>query len=91
MKRMHLELFGHVQGVAFRAYTMREARSYSLNGWVRNRPDGSVEVIAEGAEEQLRQLRDYCSHGPPTARVSQLEEEWLDYVGDVGPFSIRYA
>lgn len=91
MHRLHLEIFGKVQGVAFRAYTMREARSLGLYGWVRNRTDGSVEVLAEGEKGPLDGLKSFCVHGPPTAAVDKIEDEWLEYLGDLGPFAIRYG
>ena len=91
MDRMHVEVYGRVQGVAFRAHTMRRARELGLCGWVRNRPDGSVEVLAEGELGDLAALRDYCASGPPAAEVRRVEERRLELVGDLGPFSIRYT
>jgi acylphosphatase len=91
MRRVHLEVHGWVQGVAFRAHTVREARALGLAGWVRNRSDGSVEIVAEGDELALERLRDWCREGPPAARVTRLDERWLDHIGDVGPFTIRYT
>ena len=64
-----------VQGVCFRYYTQTQATALGLSGWVRNRPDGSVEIIAEGETEALEQLREWCTHGPPHARVTAVKCE----------------
>ncbi len=64
---------GHVQGVGFRASTQQQARGLGLTGWVRNDPEGFVEVLACGTQAQLQPLRDWLEHGPGPARVSQVE------------------
>lgn len=63
---------GRVQGVCFRAYTRDEARSLGVRGWVRNLPDGRVEVLAKGTPDQLRALEAFCRKGPPHARVRDV-------------------
>lgn len=63
---------GRVQGVGYRAGCCDRARNLGLGGWVRNLPDGSVEVEAEGTAEQLAELRLWCEHGPEGAGVSGL-------------------
>jgi len=65
---------GRVQGVGFRAFVQRHGRSLGLVGWVRNLPDGSVEVVAQGAPETLALLRDYLRRGPRWASVREVEE-----------------
>ena len=72
--RIHLVIEGRVQGVWFRDSTRREAISLGVFGWVRNRPDGTVEIVAEGPEDQVRKLTSWCNHGPPAAGVSQVHE-----------------
>ncbi|MBW2225118.1 MAG: acylphosphatase [Deltaproteobacteria bacterium] len=57
-KRIHLVVRGRVQGVYFRATAQREARQHGLSGWVKNRPDGSVEVVAEGEEDDSPTFAD---------------------------------
>lgn len=88
---MHLQISGRVQGVAFRAYTTREARRLELSGWVRNRTDGSVELLAEGDRAQLEELEAWCHDGPPSASVTDVNTQWLEFIGDLAPFSIRYV
>lgn len=60
---------GRVQGVGFRYWTVEEARRLGLDGWVRNRHDGTVEILAIGDGLALTQLRQSCRHGPASARV----------------------
>lgn len=74
--RVHLKVSGRVQGVYFRASTVEEARRLGLTGWVRNCPDSSVEVVAEGAREQLEKLIHWCRGGPPGAQVKEVSVEW---------------
>jgi acylphosphatase len=64
---------GRVQGVGFRYTCSHEARRLALSGWVRNRPDGSVEVWAEGPREKLAQFLHWLHQGPPGARVDQVQ------------------
>jgi acylphosphatase len=89
-ERVHILVFGDVQGVFFRAGTISEARRLGLTGWVRNLPDGSVEVVAEGGHGALEALLDWCSHGPAGASVSGVKSEWLLASGLYGDFSVRY-
>lgn len=88
MKRLHLRITGLVQGVFFRAHTRQEARRLGLGGWVRNRADGSVEAVAEGPEDALRQLAAWCQRGSPSARVAAVEERWEAPSGEFTAFSI---
>jgi acylphosphatase len=87
--RLHLVVSGRVQGVAFRAYTVDEARRLGLAGWVRNLPDGRVEAEAEGERPALEALLAFCRRGPPAARVEGVEVEWKAFRGDLGPFGQR--
>ena len=72
---VRLRISGRVQGVAFRAWTQREASRLSLSGWVRNRRDGSVEAVLCGPEAAVRQMIERCRHGPPMARVAAVQQE----------------
>lgn len=80
---------GRVQGVFYRAWTQQTARSLGLKGWVRNLPDGSVELLAQGAAEPLRELLRLCREGPPAARVTAVEEEWSAAESDFSDFSVE--
>ncbi len=88
-KRLHLQVYGRVQGVFYRAHTCEEAQHLGLVGWVRNRPDGSVELVAEGPEAKLIRLREWCRRGPPAARVERLEEVWGTACGGFTAFRIN--
>lgn len=66
---------GRVQGVGFRAWTVRRARELGVRGWVRNRRDGSVEALLDGPEDRVAALLALCRQGPPAARVDSLESE----------------
>jgi acylphosphatase len=88
--RLHVIVFGDVQGVFFRAGARSEAlRIGGITGWVRNIPEGAVELTAEGEKEKLESLLEWCSHGPEGASVGKVESEWLEYRGEFTDFSIR--
>ncbi len=72
MPARHLLITGIVQGVFFRAETRKKAQELSLAGWVRNLADGSVEAHAQGPDDALDQLEQWCRRGPPRARVDDL-------------------
>jgi acylphosphatase len=57
---------------------------------VKNRRDGSVEILAEGEREALEALLDWCRKGPPTARVDRIEHSWDDFKGEFSSFSVAY-
>ena len=90
MKKNHVVIEGKVQGVFFRANMQRVARSLDLAGWVRNLPDGRVEAVLEGAENNMAAMLDWCRQGPPYAVVRQVEVTEEPYSGDYMDFSIRY-
>ncbi|MDH5673606.1 MAG: acylphosphatase [Myxococcales bacterium] len=87
-KRIHLVLRGRVQGVYLRASTQREARQLGLTGWVKNRGDGAVEIVAEGEEDQVKDLLSWAQTGPATARVDSVETRWRSYTGEFSRFDI---
>lgn len=79
-KRMRFLVLGKVQGVSFRYYTAREAGRMGLGGWVRNLPDGSVEVFAQGPADEVDYLFKWAHHGPEFASVKGvrlIEEEFV--------------
>lgn len=81
---------GRVQGVSFRYYTVCAARPLGVVGWVRNLPDGTVEVRAEGDRPALEQLAAWLEHGPDFARVTGVEIVWTEPAGGLPVFDIRY-
>ena len=90
-RRIHAIVHGRVQGVNFRWNTRQRANELDLTGWVRNLPDGDrVEVVAEGAEERLRELVQFLHAGPPSACVDDVDIEWHDAKNEFHRFSIRY-
>jgi acylphosphatase len=70
---------GHVQGVFFRASTQEAAQALGVTGWVRNLPDGSVEVFATGTDESLTELQQWLFQGPPNARVANVTVKEAKY------------
>lgn len=86
LKQVHVVVRGRVQGVFFRASTQREARRLGLTGWVKNRPDGAVEMLAEGEETALRQLCMWAERGPTAARVEDVQVRWRSYSGEFPDF-----
>ena len=88
LKQVQLFVRGRVQGVYFRASTQREARRLGLTGWVKNRPDGSVEIVAEGEEISIRELYGWAQKGPSAARVDRVETRWRSYTGEFPDFRI---
>jgi acylphosphatase len=73
MKTVRLRLSGRVQGVGYRVWAIERARSLGLLGWVRNRGDGSVEMLATGSAQAVASLVEACRKGPPAARVDRVE------------------
>ncbi|MFO0759811.1 MAG: acylphosphatase [Byssovorax sp.] len=88
LKQVQLFVRGRVQGVFFRASTQREAKRLGLTGWVKNRPDGGVEMLAEGEEEQLKDLIGWANRGPSAARVERVDTRWRSFTGDYPDFRI---
>jgi len=88
-RRVHAIVTGRVQGVSYRAATADAARRLGICGWVRNRPDGSVELEAEGAAEQIAALLEWCGRGPPSARVENVASTDLAATGVDTAFTIQ--
>ena len=86
--RLHVLVRGRVQGVGFRWHVREIARRLGLRGWVRNCPDGAVEIAAEGSDESIQRLQEELRKGPPGAVVSSVEDlDPLDQLHD-HPFAI---
>ena len=78
MRSVRLVVTGRVQGVGYRAFVHRRAIELGLGGWVRNRPDGSVEALATGAESATARFVAALREGPRAARVDDVAVEWLE-------------
>lgn len=88
--RAHVLIKGRVQGIFFRAEASGQAQRLGLNGWVRNKWDGSVEAVFEGEKVAIEEMIGWCYKGPPSAIVKEVEVKWEEYKGEFTSFSIRY-
>jgi acylphosphatase len=86
---LHATIEGRVQGVGYRAFVEQTAYTLRLSGWVRNRWDGSVEVLAEGKRQDLEQLLAALYRGPGAANVSNIQLEWRPATGEFSRFYVR--
>ncbi len=73
MRRVHVLVSGRVQGVFYRSTCAEIARKAGLAGWVRNRPDGRVEAVFQGASDVVERMLTWCREGPPLAVVTSVE------------------
>ena len=74
---VHIIVYGHVQGVFFRASAQARASELDLAGWVRNLSDGTVEIHAEGSKDAIGRFIEWCQKGPPSAKVSCCDVDWV--------------
>ncbi len=88
MKRAHVYISGHVQGVFFRAETRRMARRLGVTGWVRNLWDGRVEAVFEGSPEKVERMIQWCWRGPKNAAVENVEVTYEQPTGGFHDFRI---
>ena len=72
-RTVHLRIEGRVQGVGYRAFVEMRADALGLNGWVRNRRDGSVEAVVQGPPAMIDDMLEQCRKGPPGSRVDRVE------------------
>jgi acylphosphatase len=89
MKAIQARVTGRVQGVSFRWYAREEAQRLGVAGWVRNEPDGSVLLHAEGADEAVDALVAWCQEGPGMARVSHVAVREASTTG-AASFEVRH-
>lgn len=87
--RLRVSVRGVVQGVGYRAFAQRHARTLGIRGYARNMDDGSVEVIAEGPRATLESLLDALRRGAPYSRVDTTEVHWEAATGEYTTFLIR--
>ena len=89
-ERVRIIVYGRVQGVFYRAQTVDVATDLDLKGWVKNREDGKVEVVAEGERSDLERLTEWCRTGPKHALVTNIEVFWEAFTGEFGNFTVIY-
>jgi acylphosphatase len=87
--RLHATVHGKVQGVSFRYFVLDCAKRLDVSGWVRNRYDGTVEVMAEGDREKLEILVQDLNRGPNASNVTHVDHQWLETTGEFISFKIR--
>lgn len=90
MKLVKVKIHGRVQGVFFRSETKRKADELNLAGFVRNEPDGTVYVEAEGNEKSLKIFLDWCRSGPDSAEVDGIDSEFSEHLKKYEEFEIRH-
>ncbi|MFO8015634.1 MAG: acylphosphatase [Candidatus Woesearchaeota archaeon] len=90
IRRYHLTISGRVQGVFFRANVQKKAEELGLAGWVRNMDDGRVEAVAQGPEDKVRELAEFCRKGPMLAKVDDVDVEEEKPEEGLSGFEIRY-
>ncbi len=88
-RSLHCLISGKVQGVNFRSWTKSQADSLGLKGWVRNLEDGRVEVLAQGDEQPLFELKGRLAQGPTLSYVEKIETNWIDYDKTFDKFELR--
>jgi len=84
--RAHVIIEGIVQGVFFRANTVEAAKRHNVYGWVRNRPEGTVEAVIEGDEDAVKKIIEWCHTGPPGARVDRVNVRWEEFKDEFDEF-----
>jgi acylphosphatase len=87
---LYVTVTGLVQGVGFRYSTQRTAGRLRLAGWVRNRPDGSVEVFAQGKSDAVSKLHSWLKKGPPGARVDNVDARRVEPKTGLQRFGIEH-
>lgn len=90
LKRVHVLIYGEVQGVFFRAFVKKTADSLGIFGWVKNKLNGSVEAVAEASKEKLDKFLETCSKGPQTSEVVEIRRSWEKPTGEFNGFDIKH-
>lgn len=87
-KRANIIVSGRVQGVFYRASAKVKAEELNLAGWVKNLPNGSVEILAEGDEKDLKEFIKWCYNGSSGAQVKKVETVWSEFEGRFDKFEL---
>jgi len=88
-KQIVLKIYGRVQGVFFRDSSREKAKRLNLKGWVQNEPDGTVQIVAEGEEENLKELIEWCQNESDHGKVEKVNTAWLEPTGQFGDFTVK--
>jgi len=86
--RANIQIQGRVQGVGYRAWAEQEARARSLQGWVKNRDDGTVEAVLEGPKTVIEDMLNACRRGPTMASVTDLQVDFAQATGEFHIFRV---
>jgi acylphosphatase len=85
-----MNILGYVQGVFFRDNTKKKAKELGLRGYVKNLLDGSVEIVAEGDESNLKELINFCRNNPSSSRVKSIKVDYEEVKNEFEDFKVRY-
>ena len=88
--RAHIFIEGLVQGVFFRSEIQNQAKKHQVTGWVRNLSDGRVEAVFEGEEKDVKELVEFCKHGPIGAKVENVIAVWTSFTDEFGNFELKW-
>jgi len=88
IKKIRGIVHGFVQGVGFRFFVFQQGKTLNLRGWVRNRLDGTVEILAQGIEDDLSLLIEAVKRGPPGSLVSDVDTTWIEPSESLPSFTI---
>lgn len=88
-KQFRARICGHVQGVGYRFFARETANQFGITGYVRNLPDGSVEVLAESEEDVLKEFLELLKDGPRSARVTDAEVTWEEPSEEYDHFLVK--
>lgn len=90
MVQYEITVTGRVQGVGYRYFVIQKATEMGITGWVKNSVDGSVIIVAQGIEEEIKTFIDYLYIGPTSARVDQISKVKFNSLGNFNNFSVKY-
>ena len=90
LRTVHVVIRGRVQGVGFRAWTQHQAQLHGIEGWVRNRRDGSVEAVLSGTDSAVEAVLQACRQGPRTGQVDEVQVGPADGALPAAPGSGRF-
>ncbi|TDX51553.1 acylphosphatase [Orenia marismortui] len=90
LKAIKAAVKGRIQGVGYRANTHKRATQLGITGYIRNTAGNKVELVAEGKEDDLKELIEFLKVGPSGAEIEKFESEWIEATGDHIRFAIKY-